>query len=133
MRYMLDTNICIHISRRRPEKVLARFEQLEQGDAAMSLVTYGELRFGAVKSDNADEALRRLEQTANIIPVLPLDLSVCSHYATLRKKLQAQGLTIGSNDFWIAAHCLSLGLTMVTNNVREFERIPDLLIENWTS
>jgi tRNA(fMet)-specific endonuclease VapC len=98
----------------------------------VSVVTYGELRLGAEKSDRRQAALGELELFALAVPVLPLDQQVAEIYAKIRLDLQQRGLIIGANDLWIAAHCLQLGLTLVTNNQREFKRIPNLPIENWT-
>ena len=98
----------------------------------MSVVTYGELRLGAEKSNRRNAALSELEVFAMAIPVLPLDRQVAEIYAKIRLDLQQRGQIIGANDLWIASHCLQLGLTLVTNNEREFSRIPNLTIENWT-
>jgi tRNA(fMet)-specific endonuclease VapC len=132
MRYMLDTDICIYISKRDYPQVLARFNQLRFGDVGMSVVSYGELRFGAEKSSRPSEALRYLSKFLEAVPVLELSSASGEHYGRLRLELQRRGRPIGGNDLWIAAHCLDLGLTLVTNNEREFKRIPDLKIENWT-
>ena len=98
----------------------------------MSVVTYLELIYGAYKSRNLEENLARVEQLANLIPVLPLDSSVGRHYGDLRTRLERAGTRIGAHDLLIAAHALSLGLIVVTNNVREFGRVRGLRIENWT-
>jgi tRNA(fMet)-specific endonuclease VapC len=132
MRYMLDTNICIYIAKVKPPKVLAHFKQLATGDVAMSVVTYGELRFGAQKSNRSDAALRTLDEFIEAVPVLPFDQGTGAHYGRIRFDLERRGLPVSNNDLWIASHCLQLGLTLVTNNEREFSRIPDLAIENWT-
>jgi tRNA(fMet)-specific endonuclease VapC len=131
MRYMLDTNICIYIAKQKPLEVLAHFNQLAAGEVAMSIVTYGELRFGAQKSSRSDAAIRSLDEFIEAVPVLSLDQGASAHYGRTRLHLERRGLPIGGNDLWIASHCLHLGLTLVTNNEREFSRIPDLAIENW--
>jgi tRNA(fMet)-specific endonuclease VapC len=87
---------------------------------------------GAEKSDRYPEGLKALEVFIEAVPVLALDPEVARIYSRIRLDLERRGQIIGSNDLWIAAHCLQLGLTLVTNNEREFERIPDLRIENWT-
>jgi tRNA(fMet)-specific endonuclease VapC len=130
--YMLDTDICIYTSKQTHPKVSRRFNQLHFGQIGMSVVTYGELSFGARKSSRPTESLRKLAVLLEAIPVLAMDGGVAEHYGRLRSELQRQGKMIGNNDLWIAAHCLQLGLTLVTNNEREFSRIPDLTIENWT-
>jgi tRNA(fMet)-specific endonuclease VapC len=132
MRYMLDTNICIHIAKQNPPRVMARFSQLSPDEVAMSVVTYGELRFGAEKSSRSAAAIRSLNAFVEAVPVLSLDPDVGSNYGRLRLDLERRGQPIGNNDLWIASHCLQLGLTLVTNNEREFSRIPNLSIENWT-
>jgi tRNA(fMet)-specific endonuclease VapC len=98
----------------------------------MSVVTYGELRFGAEKSQRSDAAYKNLDTLTDAVPVLLFDKDVGAHYGRIRFELERRGLPISNNDLWIASHCLHLGLTLVTNNEREFERIPDLRIENWT-
>jgi tRNA(fMet)-specific endonuclease VapC len=129
--YMLDTNICIYIIKKQPISVLQRFESLALGSVAMSLVTYGELRFGALRSDNAKKALDILDEIAAYIPVLPMSFEAAKEYADIRVNLNAKGMPIGNNDLWIAAHARALGHTLVTNNVREFERVENLKLDNW--
>jgi len=133
MRYLLDTNICIYIARRRPPQVLSRMEQLRPGDVGMSVITYLELVYGATKSQQAEANLAKIEQLRELIPVQPLDSAAGRHYGLLRVELERKGSPIGSYDLLIAAHALSLGLTLVTNNVREFSRLPGLHLENWAA
>ena len=130
-RYLLDTNICIYIKNHRPAEVLARFSKLPPGKVAMSVITYGELSFGAEKSSKPKETRHILVQLISLIPVLPLDELVSIHYGKIRHNLQANGKLIGNNDLWIAAHAQANKLILVTNNVAEFERVPGLRIENW--
>lgn len=132
MHYMLDTNICIYTAKGTHPKVSARFNRLAVGEVGMSVVTYGELHFGAQKSVRPKESLRKLGVLLEVIPVLGIGSGAGEHYGRLRLALERLGLPIGNNDLWIASHCLDLGLTLVTNNEREFRRIPDLTIENWT-
>jgi len=131
MRYLLDTNICIYIAKRRPPCVLSRLERLRPGDVGMSSVTYLELVYGAWKSQQAAANLARLEELRGIIPVQPLDVGAARDYARIRTDLEKRGSPIGAYDLLIAAHALSLGLILVTNNVREFARIHGLRLENW--
>ncbi|MBM3744485.1 MAG: type II toxin-antitoxin system VapC family toxin [Acidobacteria bacterium] len=133
MRYLLDTNICIYIARRRPPQVLSRMEQLRPGDVGMSVITYLELVYGATKSQQAEANLAKIEQLRELIPVQPLDSAAGRRYGLLRVELERKGSPIGSYDLLIAAHALSLGLTLVTNNVREFSRLPGLHLENWAA
>lgn len=130
-RYLLDTNICIYIKNHRPAEVLARFTKLPPGKVAMSVITYGELCFGAEKSSKPKETQHILAQLIGLIPVLPLDETVSAHYGKIRQHLQASGKPIGNNDLWIASHALAHKLILVTKNVVEFERVPGLRIENW--
>ena len=130
-RYLLDTNICIYIAKRKPARVLWRLEQLRPGDIAMSVVTYLELVYGAWKSQHAEANLARIEQLRTIIPALALDVNVGEHYGRIRRQLEKRGSPVGAYDLLIAAHASSLGLVLVTNNVREFARIQGLRVENW--
>jgi len=132
MLYMLDTDICAFIARQRSPRVTDRFQSHRKGDLAMSVVTLGELRLGAEKSDRYPRTLKALELFVQVVPVIPLDPEVANFYAKVRLDLERRGKIIGANDLWIASHCLQLGLTLVTNNEREFRRIPNLPIENWT-
>ncbi|MBI4793023.1 MAG: type II toxin-antitoxin system VapC family toxin [Deltaproteobacteria bacterium] len=132
-RFLLDTNICIYIAKRRPPEVLRHFEQLEVGDVAMSIITYGELQFGAEKSRHADLAHEKLARLAEIVPVLSLPDKTAIHYGQIRAALERAGTPIGANDLWIAAHSLAEGLILVSNNTSEFSRIPELRLENWVS
>jgi tRNA(fMet)-specific endonuclease VapC len=131
-RYMLDTDICIYISKRRPPEVKARFEQLRPGQMLMSVITYGELYYGASKSDQRAKAMTELNTTVRAIPVENLTSMVAEAYGTIRAALEEQGHVIGNNDMWIAAHALSLGVTLASNNDREFLRVTGLSVENWT-
>ncbi|MBD2859593.1 type II toxin-antitoxin system VapC family toxin [Spongiibacter sp. KMU-158] len=129
--YMLDTNICIYIIKKQPPSVLQKFESLPIGSVVMSLVTYGELEYGALKSNNSEKALNVLEELSNYIPVLPVGVDVAKAYASIRAGLEAKGTPIGNNDLWIAAHAKALGHTLVSNNIKEFERVSELKLENW--
>jgi tRNA(fMet)-specific endonuclease VapC len=132
MRYLLDTDICIYIAKGRPAAVLSRLARLKQGDAGISVVTYLELLYGAWKSSSFEENVARIETFERLIPAQPLDRSVARHYAKLRTDLERSGSPIGPYDMLIAAHALSLGLILVTNNVREFSRVHGLRVENWS-
>ena len=130
-RFLLDTNICIYIRRRRPPEILRRFRRLEVGEAAISVVTFGELIYGAEKSEQRDAAMRQLEELASLLPVLPLPVDAGRSYGALRAELETDGRVIGNNDLWIAAHAKVAKLILVTNNEREFQRVPGLKIQNW--
>ena len=131
VRYLLDTNICIYIAKGQPLTVRARFEQCALHDVAMSTITLGELRFGAEKSQARERALSTIEQLMQAIPACALPQEAGEHYGEIRAALQKQGLPIGNNDLWLAAHARSQGWILVTNNTREFARVPGLQVENW--
>ena len=131
LRYLLDTNICIYIAKQRPPSVAARFAKLASGSVGMSLITFGELRYGAEKSKQRVEALDALHRLSELIPVMTPDDTVGERYGALRAQLERAGTPIGNNDLWIAAHALDLGVTLVSNNTREFERVPKLKLDNW--
>jgi tRNA(fMet)-specific endonuclease VapC len=130
-RFLLDTNICIYIRRQRPPEVLARFRSLRAGDAAISVITYGELRYGAMKSRDRERALDLLNRLVALLPVLPLPQPAGEAYGAIRADLERRGELIGNNDLWIAAHALAGGLTLATNNTREFARIGGLQLADW--
>jgi len=130
-RFLLDTNICIYIRQKRPEEVLRRFRNLRIGEAAISVITYGELVFGASKSQQRTTALERLAELLNWLPALPLPENASQAYGMMRAELAARGQMIGNNDLWIASHALAAELTLVTNNEKEFRRVRGLKVQNW--
>jgi tRNA(fMet)-specific endonuclease VapC len=130
-RYLLDTNICIYIRQKRPEEVLRRFRKLRPGEAGLSVITYGELLYGAAKSKQRDLALERLHELIALMPALALPEEAAEAYGTIRAELESKGEMIGNNDLWIAAHAMAVGLTLVTNNEREFRRVHGLKMQNW--
>lgn len=130
-RYMLDTNICIYIQRQRPESVLLRFQKLKPGDAVISVITWGELVYGAKKSRQHKKTLQLLEEFKSFVPVFPIPENAGDTYGGVRALMESKGTPIGNNDLWIAAHAKASGITLVTNNEREFRRVPGLKIENW--
>ena len=130
-RYMLDTNICIYIQRQKPEKLLVRFQKLEPGEASISVITWGELLYGAEKSKQRQRVLHLLEEFRSFIPVLEMHQRAGSEYGFIRASLESAGTPIGNNDLWIAAHAKAAAITLVTNNTREFDRVPDLKVQNW--
>lgn len=111
--------------------MLERFNQLQIGEVAISLITLGELYLGIEKSQQADKARQILKQLLQLIPALPLPIETAVHYARIRAVLEKQGKPIGANDLWIAAHALTERYILVINNVKEFARIPELHVENW--
>jgi len=131
MNYMLDTDTCIYIKNRRPPHVVERFSRLQSGEVVISLVTFGELLNGALKSSQASSALKKINQLTSVLPVQAMSVDVANYYAGIRRSLERQGNIIGANDLWIAAHALALDVTLVTNNTNEFSRVDGLKIENW--
>jgi len=131
-RYILDTDICIHARRRLSPALLARFNKLERGEAILSVITYGELLYGAHKSADAGRAVQIIEEFASLFDIAPLTEETARSYGMVRADLASRGEIIGSNDLWIAAQAKANGLTLVTGNEREFSRVAGLKIENWT-
>lgn len=128
---LLDTNICIYLIRRRPSEVLSRFEGYEIGQIGISSITVAELRYGAEKSAQPSRNLEALSQFLLPLEVADFDADAAAKYGRIRTALERQGVPIGPLDTLIAAHAMSLGTTLVTNNTREFERVPSLALENW--
>ncbi len=130
VRYLLDSDICIFVMKRRPPALLRRLDQ-RLATSAISVVAYGELAFGELVSVRRTEAAAHISALLETLRVLPLPLDAARCYAQIRAELQRGGEPIGSNDLWIAAHALAGDLTLVTNNEREFRRVPGLRMENW--
>ena len=128
--FMLDTNAVSEVLRHPSGPMARRLADLLPGQAVISVVVEGELRYGIARSESED-LNRRFTSLLSIIPVAPLDDVVPKHYGALRAELAAHGQPIGNNDLWIAAHALQLGLTLVTDNESEFRRVPMLPVENW--
>ena len=130
LRFLLDSDICIFAMKRRTPALLRRLDQ-RATTSAISIVAYGELAFGEIMSVRREEAAAHLAALLETLQVLPLPLEAARRYAEIRAHLQRIGQPIGSNDLWIAAHALADDLTLVTNNEREFQRVPGLRVENW--
>lgn len=128
--YMLDTNICIYIIKNKLPHLNARFNA-ESGRICVSSITLGELQFGAEKSQRRDKSLQTLERFIERLPILPFDAAAAVHFGTLRAQLELAGTPCGLLDVQIGAHARSQGLIIVTNNRREFDRMPGLRVENW--
>ncbi len=133
MIYLLDTNILIYLIKNRPPAISVRVNALEgEATLGMSFVTYAELLKGAERSTRKPQVLRGLEQLIRTVPVrFEIDAALCRHYAQQSSRLRKAGTSIGGNDLWIASHALMLDATLVTNNLREFERVEGLRLENW--
>lgn len=132
-RYLLDTNIFIYIRQKKPEELLRRFQHLRQGEASISVITLGELIYGAQKSTRGVSALERLQELLMLIPALPLPEGAAASYGKIRAELEIKGEMIGNNDLWVAAHAIAADLIVVTNDENEFRRVRGLKIQNWAS
>ncbi|ACB35216.1 PilT protein domain protein [Leptothrix cholodnii SP-6] len=130
LKYLLDTNIVIYVIKRRPIEVMGVFNE-NAGRMAISAITLSELYHGAEKSAKVAQNLAVVEEFSSLLEVLPYTAKAASHYGAIRTALEKAGQPIGLNDLHIAAHARSEGLTLVTNNLGEFERVPGLLVENW--
>lgn len=133
MIYMLDTDICIYIIKRKPESVLRRLESTPPNQLAMSVITFAELMNGAKKSQHVEENVARLNALGELLEIRPFDQKAAVAYGDLRSDLEKRGEVIGGNDLLIAAQAFSLDWTLVTNNEREFRRIQGLKVENWVA
>ena len=132
LKYLLDTNIVIYVLKRRPKEVLGIFN-VNASRMAISSITLSELFYGAEKSSKTDQNLEAIEEFVSHLEVLPYDAKASQHYGRIKATLEKKGQIIGENDIHIAAHATSYGLILVTNNLREFKRVPNLALENWVS
>ncbi|MBA2692905.1 MAG: type II toxin-antitoxin system VapC family toxin [Rubrobacter sp.] len=132
MSRLLDTNICIFLIRRRSPEALRRFEEFEIGEVGVSVVTVSELRYGVEKSARVEQNREALNKFLLPLEIMDFDLDAAASYGRIRADLEKRGTPIGPLDTLIAAHAASLGATLATNNTREFERVPNLQIEDWT-
>lgn len=131
-RYLLDTNICIYIINRRPPEVFRHFDGVAAGQIGISSITHAELDFGVVKSGSRRNRVA-LDKFLLPLEIMPFDADAARQYGKLRTQLELAGTPIGALDTLIAAHALALGITLITNNTREFERVPKLRLEDWAS
>ena len=131
MKWMLDTNACIAIIRRQPEAALKRLRGKTVGQVGISSVTLAELEFGTAKSQRAEQARQALAEFLLPLEIAAFDETAAAAYGVVRATLERKGKPIGPLDTLIAAHALALGAVLVTNNLREFRRVPDLSVESW--
>ncbi|MFZ2055274.1 MAG: type II toxin-antitoxin system VapC family toxin [Candidatus Aminicenantales bacterium] len=131
MKYMLDTNICIALIKRKPQKVLNRLSQLSAGDIGISTITLAELRYGIAKSQFAQRNREALEEFLLPLEIVDFDENAASAYGPVRAVLENAGRPIGPLDTQIGAHALSLDAVLVTDNTTEFRRIKGLQVDNW--
>lgn len=130
LKYMLDTDIAIYTIKNRPAQVREAFKR-HQGQMCISSVSVGELIFGAERSSQVERNLRDVEAFVARLDVAPFDLDAATHFGQVRAELYNAGTPIGPYDMMIAGQARALGLTLITNNQREFERVPGLRVENW--
>jgi len=133
MRFMLDTDSCIYVIKRRPPGVLRRLRLHNVGDVGISSITLAELAFGAAKSQHPEANRAALDEFVLPLEVAPFDALAAKSYGTVRAELERKGALIGPLDTLIAAHALSLSVTLVTHNTREFSRVAGLLVADWTA
>lgn len=130
--HILDTDICIYIIKKSPQAVIKKIREFSPGEIGISSVTMSELYYGAYKSQHQEKNLLALQNFLLPIEILPFDDRAAMNYGEIRAALEKNGTPIGPLDLMIASHVNGLGLTLVTNNSKEFSRVPMLLIENWT-
>jgi tRNA(fMet)-specific endonuclease VapC len=131
IKYLLDTNICIYIIKKRPIEVLEKFRTLPIGSVGISIITFAELQFGAEKSSNPVKNKEALTEFLIPIEIIDFSYDAALTYGKIRANLEKQGTPIGAMDLLIAAHALSLNTILITNNTNEFKRITELKLENW--
>ena len=131
MNFLLDTNICIYLIKQKPPEVLQKFKAYNVGDIGISSISVAELEFGVYKSQFPERNQQALEQFLLPLTIVDFDAGAAKMYGKVRAILEKQGTPIGSLDTLIAAHALSLQITLITNNVKEFSRVPNLKLENW--
>jgi len=131
-RYMLDTDTCSYVMKRSNDALLKRLREVPVSDVCISVITKSELLYGVEVSPRRTQDETALDAFLRYVEVLDFPDEAAAHYAEIRARLKSGGTMIGANDLFIAAHARSLGLTLVTNNTREFARVPTLKIENWT-
>jgi len=132
MEYILDTNICIYIIKQKPVQVFDKFKTLPLGSVGISSITYAELAYGVKKSIHPEKNRAALNQFLMPLYIIDFDTKAATEYGAIRAELEKAGTPIGPLDMLIAAHVKSIGLTLVTNNEKEFNRVSGLTIENWT-
>jgi len=132
MTYMLDTNICIYAMKKKPEKVLQRLKEELNSGICISSITLAELEYGMKHSSNSVKNEQALLRFLAPLSILPFGAAAATEYGAIRAHLQKQGTPIGPLDMLIAGHAKAENIILVTNNVREFDRVPDLEIEDWT-
>ena len=131
--YLLDTNICIYIIKKKPIKVFKKFSRLEIGELKISSITFAELYFGVYNSQNIEKNLNTIKNFLLPFEIIDFDEKSASEYAKIKANLRKKGQIIGELDMQIAGVALSNNLILITNNEKEFNRIENLKIENWVN
>ena len=131
--YLLDTDTCIFLIKKQPPPTLAKLQSLEITSVGISSITLSELEYGVAKSSKPEQNKLALAQFLAPLEILPYDDAAAACYGPMRAFLETQGTPIGPLDMLIAAHASALDCVLVTNNEREFSRLPDLAVENWVS
>jgi tRNA(fMet)-specific endonuclease VapC len=132
LKYLLDTNICVFLKSKRYPQLEARLRKTRKRDVAVSAVTEAELKYGAYKSSDPARNMTAVDALLATITVLPFESSAADAYGQVRAALEKSGQIIGPYDLMIASQAIAHRLTIVTNNVREFSRVPGLAVEDWT-
>ncbi len=133
IRYLLDTNMCIYLIKQKPPEVIQRLRQCAMSEVGISSITTSELYYGVAKSERIEQNSMALMTFLMPFEILPYETEAAQAYGHIRASLERGGTPIGAQDTFIAAHAYALGVTLVTNNEREFERVDNLRIENWVA
>lgn len=131
MRYMLDSNIVIELMRKAPERLIRKLNGCPEGSVAISSIVLAEMEFGVLRSGNPERNRKAVDTVTADMEIAPFDQPAAVEYGQIRFELEQRGKIIGPLDMLIAAHARSLGVTLVTNNLREFQRVPELRVEAW--
>ncbi len=132
MKFLLDTNICIYAIKKQPRRVFEKLSECQIGEVGISAITYSELEYGVANSSDPQSNKIALLEFIGPLEIIDFQAGVAPVYGDLRARLKRTGAMIGSLDLLIAAHAIHLGSILVTNNTREFSRVPHLRVENWT-
>ncbi len=132
MKYMLDTNICIYIIKKKPFKVIEALKKIEIGEIGLSVITLAELEYGVEKSQQREKNKIALTGFLTPFKILPFSLKAAANFGEIRAFLEKKGKSVGAYDLLIGAHALSENAALVTNNIKDFTNVPNLLLENWS-
>jgi|SRR5579884_511794 len=133
MKFMFDTNICIYLIKQKPQRVLKHFQSHVVGDIGISSITLAELRYGVAKSQHVEQNRQALDEFTLPLEIADFDEAAAGAYGMIRAELEKVGRPIGSMDMLIGAHAIALNVALVTNNTKEFKRIKNLKVVDWTA